>query len=133
MKKHAFVLIGLFCCLWVAGLGVAQAQTVIEEAEAAIRSGNAKALAAHFNDYIELNLEDEKSNYSKSQAEIIVARFFQKYPVQRFEFEHKGSSKEGLRYAIGKYTHSNGSFDIYLLVKQVAGRQVIETLDFRTE
>ncbi|MEN7547676.1 DUF4783 domain-containing protein [Rapidithrix thailandica] len=109
---------------------VGQDEDVIASARTAIKQGNAKNLSSYFNELVELNFDDEKSSYSKTQAEFVLKEFFKKYPAKDFRYIHKGASKEGLLYAIGKYTYEGGSFRVYILVKQMNGKYIIDTIDF---
>jgi len=106
---------------------------VINNAKTALKSGSSKELSRYCNKMVELNFDGEKSSYSKTQAEFVLRDFFKKHPPTDFEYIHQGASKEGLKYAIGKYTYSNGSFRVYMLVKQFNGNYLIDTLDFSKE
>ncbi len=108
-------------------------QDVIANARAAIKAGNAKDLSSHFNELVELNFDDEKSSYSKTQAEFVLKEFFKKYPAEDFSYLHQGTSKDGLKYAIGKYTYKGGAFRVYMLIKQANGGYIIDMLDFGEE
>jgi hypothetical protein len=119
----------------------AQSETIIS-AKAAIRTGDSKELARHFNSLVELKIQDanmSKANakdYSKTQAEYILKEFFRDNPPQNFEYIHEGGSKEGnLRYAIGKYTCRDRnnkaiSFRVFMKLKQQNGNYVIDAIDF---
>jgi hypothetical protein len=120
----------MFCCLSTSLF----AQNEVEEsAKNAIKNGNAKALSTNFNETVEISFDGQKQSYSKTQAEFVVRDFFKKYPVTDFEYLHQGSSKEGLKYIIGKYKHAGGSFRVYMLIKQFKGKYLIDTLDFSAE
>jgi hypothetical protein len=106
---------------------------IIESAKVSIKSGAAKELSRVLNEGVELSLDGEKANYSRTQVEYVLKDFFKKFPPTDFSYIHQGSSKEGLRYAIGKYVYAQGSFRVYLVIKQIKGKYVIDTLDFSKE
>lgn len=106
---------------------------VINEAKLAIKAGSSKELIKYFNESVELGIDGENVNYSKTQAEFVLKDFFKKYPPTDCVYIHQGSSPEGSKYAIGKYTYANGSFRIFMLIKQVRGNYVIDRLDFGEE
>jgi len=109
---------------------------VIASAKKAISSGNADGLSSYFNELVELNIDDEKSSYSKTQAAFVLKEFFEKHPPiagESFKYIHQGASKEGLQYAIGKYSSQSGSFRVYMLIKELNGKFIIDTLDFGEE
>ena len=111
-----------------------KAQTeVISSANAALRIGSSKELARYFNNMVELGFDGNKQSYSQTQAEFVLRDFFARNQPAGFEIIHQGSSKEGLRYAIGKYSYKGGSYRVYMLVKQFRGAYLIDTIDFTKE
>lgn len=110
----------------------AQNEVMVNTRES-LSAANPRSLTRYFNDIVEISFEGEKASYSKTQAEFVLRDFFKKYPPVGFEFIHQGSSKEGLKYAIGKYSHNAGSFRVYILIKQFKGTYLIDTLDFSEE
>jgi hypothetical protein len=111
----------------------AQNEEIINNGKMALKNGSSKELSKYFNDIVELSIAGEKSSYNKSHAEIVLKDFFKKYPPLDFQYIHQGSSKEGLKYAIGKYTYNGGSFRVYILIKQFNGNYFIDTLEFSKE
>ncbi|WP_448518844.1 DUF4783 domain-containing protein [Rhodoflexus sp.] len=120
---------------------VAQTEDITTAAKSAIKAGDSRELARHFNSLVELKIQDanlSKTNkdYSKTQAEYILKEFFRDNPPQNFEYIHEGQSKEGnLRYAIGKYTcrdrnNKASSFRVFMKLKQQNGNFVIDAIDF---
>ena len=99
----------------------------------AIKTGSSKELSKYFGDNVEIHFDGERSNYSKSQAEFVLRDFFKKYPPVDFQYVHQGNSGEGLKYAIGKYMISNGSYRIWLLFKKTGNIYYIDTIDFTRE
>ncbi|HLF33211.1 MAG TPA: DUF4783 domain-containing protein [Cyclobacteriaceae bacterium] len=99
----------------------------------AIKSGSSKELAKYFGEFVELHFDGDRSSYSKSQAEFVLRDFFKKYPPVDFQYVHQGNSGEGLKYAIGKYVISNGSYRIWLLFKKTSDTYYVDTIDFTRE
>ena len=125
---------GLVLLFWVSSFYEANAQNdVINNVRTAIKAGSSKELVKSFNNMVELNFEGAKSNYSKSQAELVMKEFFKKYPPQDFQYIHKGSSKEGLTYVIGKYDYESGSFRVWILIKKLGDNYVVELINFNKE
>ena len=112
----------------------AEAQSeVINNMRAALKAGSSKEFVKNFNTMVELNFEGEKSNYSKSQAELVLKEFFKKYPPTDFQYIHKGASKQGLTYVIGKYTFESGSFRVWILIKKFDDEYLVDSIDFSRE
>lgn len=99
----------------------------------ALKSGSAKELIGLCNNTVEIKIDGESSNYSKSQAEVILRDFFTKNPPQSFAYIHQGSSPEGLKYNIGKYTHADGSYRVVMFIKKIGNNYLIDTLNFSKE
>ena len=133
--KNILLIFGLLLSLEGTALVTpVKAQTeVLQSTNAALRIGSAKELARYFNNMVELGFDGNKSSYSQTQAEFVLKDFFNKNTPTGFEIIHQGASKEGLRYAIGKYSHKGGSYRVYMLLKQNRGTYVIDTIDFTRE
>ncbi len=106
---------------------------VINNLRASLRAGSSKELVKSFNTMVELNFEGEKSNYSRSQAELVLKEFFKKYPPTDFQYIHQGASKQGLTYVIGKYAFENGSFRVWILIKKFEDKYLVDSIDFSRE
>ncbi len=119
----------LLIMLFLASLTHGQ-EVVIDNAKTAIKSGSSKELSKYCNRVVELSFDGDKATYSKTQAEFVLRDFFKKYPPTDFEYIHQGASREGLRYAIGKYSFDKGSFRVYMLIKEFGQDFLIDTLDF---
>ena len=134
MKNYNKILNGLILIFCLAFSAEAQtSDEIVNSSKAALKTGSSKDISKYFSDLVELSLLGEKSSYSKSHAEVLVKDFFKKYPPVDFQYIHQGSSKEGLKYAIGKYSYDGGSFRVYLLIKQFSGNYLIDTLEFSKE
>lgn len=99
----------------------------------AIKAGDAKALARHFNTSIEITLDGNVSSYSKTQGEFVMRDFFKKSPPANFTIMHTGASKGGLQYAIGRYESGGTSYNVLIRVKDVGGQLLIHEMSFVKE
>jgi len=98
----------------------------------AFKVGNAKELARFFNNTIELVILDKEDVYSKVQAEQIVDKFFLDYYPKSFKFIHQGGKGES-QFAIGQLITFNGTFRVYLLVKNKNDKPYIHQLRIEEE
>jgi hypothetical protein len=130
--KYYFFLSALFFSLGLFQEVRAQSE-VINNMRVALKAGSSKEFVKNFNNMVELNFEGEKSNYSRSQAELVLKEFFKKYPPVDFQYIHKGSSKQGLTYVIGKYTFEDGSFRVWILIKKFGDDYLVDSIDFSRE
>ena len=124
----------IFAFLVVLSSASVFALDIYEEVSNAIRSGDAKQLASYFGSSVDLTVVNQEDVYSKAQAELIVKDFFSKNPPKNFTLLHKGSSKEGTVYGIGKLQTSNGKvFRTSFFLKMSSGRYLVQELRFETE
>jgi hypothetical protein len=130
VKLKFIYAIGLSALPW---LGLAQTNPTLLQIAEAFKSGDAEKVAVFFNTQVELNFDDEKANYSKNQAEVLLKEFLTKNKPTSFEYVHQGTAKEGRLYAIAKYKTQKLSFNVYILLKQVSGSYKIDTLDFSND
>lgn len=117
---------------WVLFLGQGE-DTTIKNIATALKAGSAKELIGLCNQTVEIKIDGESSNYSKSQAEVVLKNFFSKNPAKGFVYIHQGSSPEGLKYNIGKYTHATGSYRVVMFIKKIGNKYLIDTLNFSKE
>lgn len=112
----------------------AHAQTEINpKIQAAMKAGSARDLGVFFNNPIDLTTPGNEGTYGKSQAEMIVRGFFQKYPPSSFSISHHGKSNDGSQYAIGSYRSGSNVFRTYFLLKVIGGQPLIHQLKFEAD
>ena len=112
---------------------LAYSQDVLANVSSALKAGSSRELVKYCNDVVELKIDGESSNYSRTQAEFILKDFFKKNEASGFEYVFEGNSREGLKYAIGTYTFKGGSYRVYILFKKAGDALMIDTLDFTKE
>ncbi|WKV13531.1 DUF4783 domain-containing protein [Marivirga harenae] len=111
----------------------AQNQSLFGDVRSALKAGSSKELSQHFHDNIQLNINGEEGNFSNVHAEIYLKEFFKKHEPISFEYAHQGSSNEGLKYAIGNYVHSEGTYLVLIRAKKFNGKEKIYIIDFSEE
>lgn len=105
---------------------------VMKDIGTAMKAGSSKELIKFCNNTVEIKINGESSNYSKAQAEVILREFFTKNAPTNFVYIHQGSS-EGLKYTIGRYTHSSGAHRVVMIIKKIGDKYLIDTLNFSQE
>jgi Domain of unknown function (DUF4783) len=115
-------------------LVMAVALSDLESIATAIRSGNAKGLAVHFDSMVELKAGDKEGTFSKAQSEQIMKDFFGQYPPKSFTFVHDGpSTGNNSSYAIGKYVSGNKQFRTSVYLRKKGDKMFIQELSFENE
>jgi hypothetical protein len=114
--NHRFLVVfSLTLCLILAGASTSR--EIPDGIVKSLATGNSRELSRHFNENIEMVVLTSADVYSKSQAELILRRFFSEYKPVKFELLHTGG-KENSRFAIGNLHTDKGDFRIYFLIKQ---------------
>ncbi|MCK5839982.1 MAG: DUF4783 domain-containing protein [Bacteroidales bacterium] len=123
-------LIFLISFFLVTGFSYSVPQSVTEEITAAIRAADDEKLAIYFNNTVDISLPNNEGTYSKNQAQLIIKDFFSKTPPDSFEIDHEGSSNNGSLYLIGSYKSTNKTYRVYILIKKISGKYLIQQLQF---
>jgi hypothetical protein len=98
----------------------------------AFQKGDASALSVYFSSTLELTLHDKEEIYSRSQAEVILHKFFSDNPPSQFKIIHQGG-KEQSKYAIGTMTSGSKSFRVTFLLKTEENKVLIHQLRIENE
>jgi Domain of unknown function (DUF4783) len=118
---------------------------VISQAKLALRSGNSRDLTRNFNSLVELKIDNAlqsassaNTNYSKTHAEYVLKDFFKDNPPQSFEYIHEGTSKEGLKYTIGRFrvldkNSKMKTYRVFMKLKLYGETYLIDAIDFSME
>jgi Domain of unknown function (DUF4783) len=99
----------------------------------AIKANNAKEAVKNFNSSVDINIEGEINNYSRAQAEFVLADFFKKHPVADFNIVHTGSSPNGLKFAIGKYQSGSDNYSVLMRVRESDKKYFVHEISFIKE
>lgn len=97
----------------------------------AIQLSDAKSVAAHFNDNVDLKIPGTDGVFSKQQAELILKSFFEQGKVTNYELKHQGKSKNDSYYLIGSLQKDNQIYRTYILLKKNGEKHQI--LEFNIE
>lgn len=109
------------------------AADILDSIGSAIGSGNAAAVAQHFDATVDITIGDKESMYSKSQAQIVVQDFFAKNAVKGFSINHRGSSAGGKQFGIGTLVTATGQYRVYYLVMQKNGTHLVQEMRFEKQ
>lgn len=104
-----------------------------ESVAAAIKAGNSGELAKYFNNTVEIQIPGNEGTFSKNQAEMIMKEFFTKNPPAAYSTNQQGSSKGGSQFMIGTYKSGKLVFHVYILIKPIEGKMLIQQLHFENE
>lgn len=110
-----------------------QAQDVFNPVKSILKSGDSGQLAKMFSNTVDVTLESAKAPYSKAQAEIIFRDFFRSQPPTEFSIIHTGSSRAGLKFAIGQYKSGSASYSVLIRMREGEKMWLIHEISFVKE
>jgi hypothetical protein len=114
MMKNNYLLIFYIAMAMMVSPLLSQAQ-IPDQIISGLKSGDARTVASHFNDNIELIILDKENMCSQAQGEQILKDFFSRNKPTDFKITHKGGDESV--YAIGKLSTSKENFRVYFLMK----------------
>lgn len=123
MKKFIFILSAVVLILVQSGSAFGQ---IPAQVESGLKAGNAKMVAAYFNDNVELLILDKENVCSKEQGEMILSDFFSKNKPTDFKITHKGGTDS--LYGIGKMETAGSNYRIYFMMKTFSNKPLIVQL-----
>ncbi len=135
MKKTLthFVFLGIILLLQ-ASTAFSQTDSMAREIAQAIRQGNAREVAKHFGQNVDLTLPGSEGTFSKSQAEIILRNFFSRNVPTALSIPHQGTSRDGSIYVIGTLqTRGGQSYRTYFLLKKVSDNFQLHQIQFEPQ
>ncbi len=100
--------------------------------ESAIAIGNAEGLYDLMHSSVELEIPgNEEEIYSRSQALIVLKKFFDNHPPSSFNYTYKGNSGAGLRIAIGNYISTDDiSYRVKIVLNKIDNNYLIQEIEF---
>jgi hypothetical protein len=122
-QKSGIVLIFMFCLLANPFLSISQ---IPQQIITGLKVGDARVVASHFYENIELVVVDRELVCSQAQGEQILKDFFDRNKPSDFKITHQGGDDSS--YAIGKMQTGNGNFRVYFLLKSKGGKSQIVQL-----
>ena len=121
----------LYTLLLFVSLNTATANS-IDDIKNAIKQGNSVALAAFFDENVEICILENEDLYTTEGGESVIKEFFAKHKPKTLNHLHKGNSKSNsAQYLTGTMVDTDGNeFRIYIYLKQVGDKSLIQELRF---
>lgn len=91
------------------------------------KEGNAKTVGIYFNSHVEILVFDDRDVYSKTQAEMIVKKFFDNNTPLKFDLTYKSGSKN-IKFGVGDLTTKTSIYSIYFMLKKSGNKYLIHQL-----
>jgi len=97
-----------------------------------ITIGNIKHLSTFFTENIDISIDDVDAIYSRSQAAMVLSKFFKDNKVTIFKTEHAGNSSEDNQYIIGKMVTEKGSYRVTYFITKINNESKIKQFNIET-
>lgn len=101
----------------------------VEEILGAFKKGDALKISRHFDNLVEITLNDKSNSYSRNQAEVVLKDFFSNHNVKSFTIIHRVNSNNG-EYCVGTLNTSSGEYRTTILFKSKGDRKLVQELRF---
>lgn len=112
----------------------ADLKTTVEDINNSIKTGNTTKFISYLADPVDLTLPKTDDSFSKSQAEVILKKFFNENKVKNFTQKQTGKSVDNSVFIIGTYeSQNNKTFRSYILIKNFGGKNLIQFIEFEEE
>jgi hypothetical protein len=98
-----------------------------------IKQGNVHELAKFFADNVDMAVLDNTNIYSKTQAEIILEKFFKENKPLSVKILHRVSSNSNYNFAVLILNTDKGQYRVSFTLKEAAKEMVIIDLRIETE
>jgi hypothetical protein len=93
----------------------------------ALKKNDASALAAFFDNTVDLTLPRKSNSYSKSQAQMVLRDFLAANPVIGFEVIYRNESSKA-QYCVGNLLTSRATYRTTLFLKFRGGKAILQEL-----
>lgn len=101
----------------------------VETLSAAMKSGNASAVAHFFGPTIDFTINNSSSTYSHTQAEQVLRDFFSRNQVRDFDIGYSGAStSSNSSFTIGTLQTANGKYKVYMFLRPADGGYILKEL-----
>ncbi len=124
----------IICCVFT--LNTADAQVVkspLEEVVYALRNNKVQEITHYFDNFVPISINNNASNYSHNQAELVLKDFFEKNPIRDFNVMDTGTPSATSKSMIATFSSTNGKYTLYLLMKQKENNYVIKEIKISKE
>ncbi len=111
------------------GLMIMSFDLTTDEILVAMKTGDAEKISHHFDNLVEITVDEKTNSYSKSQAQMVLRDFFVNHNVRNFKMIHRGYSNDA-EYCVGVLSTSKGTYRTTLLIKYRSGKKLVQEMRF---
>ena len=105
----------------------------VDTVAALIGQGNTHELSRYFAQNVEMTIMDAENVYTKTQAELVLDKFFSQNKPQAVKMLHKINSNRNYRFAVLILNTDKGTFRVTYTMKETSGNLALIELRIETE
>ena len=106
----------------------------LDEVLNSIKGNRIHDMARYLDNFVPISINNNQSNYSNNQAELVLRDFFDKNVVKEFKVMESGSPAVNSRFAISSFvTNNNARYTIYIMMRQKENTYVVKEIRISKE
>jgi hypothetical protein len=98
----------------------------VDDIQKALKAGDAAKISTYFSTSVQMSLPGSKGLYSKTQAKMVLQKFFTQNKPSDASIAHKGASGGGANYVIYKLSTNNGTYRVQIFMKNGSNGKIHE-------
>ena len=126
------ILLTLFCFQLITS-AEAQGKSPLEDVVNAIRANRVQDMSRYFDNFVPITINNNQSNYSHNQAEIVLRDFFDKNPPRDLKVVDNGTPDNSSKFVIANFTSPNGKYVVYVLMRMKNNTYLIKEIRLNKE
>ncbi len=99
----------------------------------AIKSNHIQDVGKYLDNFVPITLNNNQSNYSHNQAQLVLNDFFSKNPPRDLTVMNTGAPNATSKFTIADFNTPNGKYNIYVLMRQKDNSYVIKEIRINKE
>ena len=111
----------------------AQGRSPVNDVLNAMRTNRVEELGRYFDNFVPVTINNNQTNYSRNQAELVLRDFFDRNPPRDFKVMNISSSGQNSQFGIAEFNTPNGRYGVYVLVRQNGSNTVVKEIRINRE
>lgn len=131
--RKIFTILFFICSIFTSGFASPQGRSPIEDVVYAFRNNKIQELSRNFDNFVPISINNNASNYSRNQAEVVFRDFFDRNPVKDFNVMDTGTPSGGTKSMIATFNSGNTKYTLYIVLKIRDGGYTIKEVRISKE
>lgn len=126
----------LICILFfiISTSNLAHAQAVVENVVKAVNNSDASLMSKAFSSSIDINIDNNQAIYSKTQAEVVIKKFFEANTIKSFETKYISQQDDrSFLYIVGTLITEKSNYLVLLNFKHTNNTYYLVEIKFEPQ